>query len=162
MKRFILTITSVASMVAALLSVATLAYAETAAPAAGASLTQSLITIANALIPVAVTLVAGMATIALAKLKQRYNLQVSADTMDLVQKAAESAVQMTAEKAAAYAKAHDNILPGSAQLDMALSALRTRIPQLTAAQADQEIHAALARIPGLGATRDAAYVAPKA
>lgn len=112
------------------------------------------------LVPLAVAFLTAMGGMLLAKLKTKYGLQVTAYHQNIVEQAAESAVQMAAEKAAAYAKIHGDIWPsGNSMLNQAVTALVGRVPSLTREQADEYIHAALARIPGLGATGNATYVA---
>ncbi len=120
---------------------------------------QLVIVINGTLLPLALALSALVARSVAAKIKQKYGLQVSAYTLNIIEQQAESVVQMAAEKAAAYAKAHEGAWPaGHEQLESAVVALMSRVPSLTREQADEQVHSALARIPGLGATGDQAYV----
>jgi hypothetical protein len=92
---------------------------------------------------------------ALVKARTLLKLKLSADTEAWLRTQAENAVQMVAEKAAAGIKYDTMKLTGKEKLDMAIAALITKIPDLTKEQADAYIHAALARIAGVGATGDA-------
>ncbi len=131
------------------------------APATQKTFADALVVIINGtLLPLAIALITAMGSLLLLKLKQKYGIEISAETQAVIAQQAESIVQTVAEKAAAYAKEHvGGKMAGHEQLESAVIALMSRVPSLTREQADEQVHAALARIPGLGATGDAAYVA---
>ena len=114
--------------------------------------------VTDTVIPLVVSLVGALLSAVLIKLKKKFNVQLSAETEDWINKQAENAVQMVAEKAAAKIKYENIQLTGSEKLNMAIAALVTKVPKVTRDQADQYIHAALARISGLGATGDKALI----
>lgn len=111
--------------------------------------------IANDVIPLIVAIVSGLIGVLLLKVRQRFNIQIAAETEKWISAQAETAVQMVAEKAAAKIK-YDNIrLSKNQKLDMAIASLISKVPALTKEQADAYIHAAIARIPSLGSTKEA-------
>jgi len=111
--------------------------------------------VSDTVIPLLVSFIGILISIVLIKLKNKFNVQLSTETEAWINKQAENAVQLVAEKAAAKVK-WDNVAIGSSdKLNMAIASLVTKVPKLTEDQADGYIHAALARIPGLGATGDA-------
>jgi len=112
----------------------------------------------NAIIPLVVSLVGALVSLVLVKLKNKYNIELKAETEAWISKQAENAVQMVAEKAAAKLKYEKIKLTGNQKLDTAVAMLVTKVPTISRDQADQYIHAALARIPGLGATGDQSLV----
>lgn len=113
----------------------------------------------GAVLPLIVSLVGILVSIVLVKLKNKFNIQLSAETEAWINKQAENAVQLVAEKAAAKIKYENIKLSGNEKLDMAIASLITKVPKITREQADSYIHAALARIPGIGATGEASLVA---
>lgn len=135
--------------------------ADEAAAAAQASPLGSAIkgVVSDTVIPLLVSLVGILGSIVLIKLKNKFNVQLAAETEAWINRQAENAVQMVAEKSAAMVK-WDNVTIGSSdKLNMAIASLVTKVPKLTKDQADAYIHAALARIPGVGATKNAALTA---
>lgn len=115
--------------------------------------------VSDTVIPLLVSLVGILGSIVLIKLKNKFNVQLAAETEAWINRQAENAVQMVAEKSAAMVK-WDNVTIGSSdKLNMAIASLVTKVPKLTKDQADAYIHAALARIPGVGATKNAALTA---
>lgn len=108
----------------------------------------------NTVLPVAVSLIGGLVALVLAKLRQKLNIQIAKETDAWIQQQAEAAVQMVAEKAAARLKYNTMIMTKNQKLDMALAALLAKVPAISKEQADSYIHAALARIAGVGATGD--------
>ncbi len=134
--------------------------ADQATPAVARPGEMLAIVINNLLIPLIVALVGSIVSVVLVWLKRWLGIKASAETEARIAAAAESVVQMVAEKAANQAKLSDGQWPsGAKQLGDAVDALVARIPKLTPDEADAYIHAALARIPGLGATGDVSYVA---
>lgn len=114
--------------------------------------------ISNTLIPIIVALIGSLISLVLMKLKKKLNIQVAAETEALIQNQAENAVQLVAEKAAAKLKFSGIKLTKNESLDFAIAALISKTPKLTREQAEQYVHAALARIPGIGATGDSSLV----
>lgn len=128
---------------------------EAASPTVGEAIKD---VINNTVIPLIVALIGSLLSLVLIKLKNKYNIELSAETEEWIKKQAESAVQMVAEKAAAKIK-YDNItFTKSDKLDMAIASLISKVPNLTKEQADAYIHAAIARIPGVGATGEQSMV----
>ncbi|MDP3012688.1 MAG: phage holin, LLH family [Candidatus Subteraquimicrobiales bacterium] len=112
----------------------------------------------NTIIPLIVALIGSLLSIVLVKLKNKYNIQLSAENEEWIKKQAESAVQAVAEKAAAKLK-YEKVNPAkNEKLNMAIAYLISKVPKLTKEQADAYIHAAIARIPGVGATGEQSLV----
>jgi hypothetical protein len=112
----------------------------------------------NTVLPVLGSLVAALVSLILLAIRKKTGIQAGAEYDAWLAKQAETAVQMVAEKAAAAVKLDQMKFTSSEKLEMAIAALVSKAPKLTEEQADQYVHAALARIPGLGATADAAFV----
>jgi hypothetical protein len=108
----------------------------------------------DTVIPLVISLVGALVSLALVKLKNKFNLELKAETEEWTRKQAENAVQMVAEKAAASEKLTGLKVGSNDKLNQAIAWLVTKVPALTADQADAYIHAAIARIPGVGATGD--------
>lgn len=106
----------------------------------------------NTVIPLVISLVGALVSLALLKLKNKFNIELKAVTEEWIQKQAERAVQMVAEKAAASEKVSGLKVGSNDKLNTAIAWLITKVPALTQDQADAYIHAAIARIPGVGAT----------
>jgi hypothetical protein len=102
--------------------------------------------------------VTGLISKLLMKVTQKYGIQVSADNSAWIQSQAEHAVQYTAELAAKKLKIDKVPIPGPALLGTAVSLVVQNVPKLTREQAAVYVQAALARIPGLGATGDCSAV----
>ena len=115
----------------------------------------------DTVIPLVVAVIMGLVGLVLVKIKSKLNMQIKAETEDWIKKQAESAVQMVAEKSASKIKYGGIVLTKNEKLDMAIAAVVSKTPKLSREQADAYIHAALARIKGLGATKDDALVVPK-
>ncbi len=137
------------------------AFAADAAPATQSALGNAVKdTVDNTIIPLLVALIGSLISIVMVKIKKRLNIQLSAETEAWIQRQAEAAVQMVAEKAASKIKYNKIALTKNEKLDMAIASLVSKVPHLTKEQADAYIHAALARIPGIGATGDASLTPP--
>jgi len=106
----------------------------------------------DTVIPLVISLVGALVSLALLKLKNKFNIELKAETEAWIQRQAESAVQMVAEKAAASEKISGLKVGSNDKLNTAIAWLITKVPALTQDQADAYIHAAIARIPGVGAT----------
>jgi hypothetical protein len=134
-----------------------------AADNAGGSLVSSALAglVTNVVVPVMTAVVPVLIGAVLIKLRAWFGIQADAKRDAQIAALAEVAVQAAAEKAAVALKlSQGNAGIGAAEkLSMAVAALVAQVPKLTPEQADQAVHAALARIPGLGATGAAAYVA---
>ncbi len=159
MKRFIVLMLLVVIIGCAMSNVA---FAADAAPATQSALGIAIKdTVDNTIIPLLVALIGSLISIVMVKIKKRLNIQLSAETEAWIQRQAEAAVQMVAEKAAAKIKYGKIALTKNEKLDMAIASLISKVPHLTKEQADAYIHAALARIPGIGTTGDQSLVAGK-
>jgi hypothetical protein len=112
----------------------------------------------NTLIPIIIAFIGSLVSLILIKLKKKLNIQVAAETEAWLQNQAESAVQLVAEKAAARLKVEKVSFTKNEKLNIAIAALISKAPKLTREQADEYVHSALARIPGIGATGDASLV----
>jgi hypothetical protein len=106
----------------------------------------------NTFIPLVVAIVGLLVSIVLMKIRQKFNIQISAETEAFIRRQAENAVQLVAEKAAQKVKSSGIKLSGNQKLDMAVGLLLTKVPKISKDQADAYVHAALARIRGEGAT----------
>ena len=112
----------------------------------------------DTILPIIVSLVGGLVGLILLTVKKKLNVQLSAETEAWISKQAETAVQGVAEKAAAKFKGSNISFSKNEKLEAAIASLITKVPHLTPEQADGYIAAALARIPGVGATGDASLV----
>lgn len=106
----------------------------------------------DTVIPLVVSLVGALISLALVKLKNKFNVELKAETEAWIRMQAENAVQMVAEKAAAAEKLNGIKVGGNDKLNQAIAWLVTKVPAMTRDQADAYIHAAIARIPGVGST----------
>lgn len=116
--------------------------------------------IMQSLVTLIAAFVMGLISVVLNKVRQKYGLQVSAANEQWIKDQAEHAVQYVAEIAAKKAKVEDGKmkLSGNALLSTAISLVVANVPKMTREQAAVYVQAALARIPGLGATGDCSYV----
>jgi cytolysin (calcineurin-like family phosphatase) len=108
----------------------------------------------DTVIPLVISLVGALVSLALLKLKNKFSLELKAETESWIRSQAENAVQMVAEKAAASEKLSGLKVGSNDKLNQAIAWLVTKVPALTNDQADAYIHAAIARIPGVGSTGD--------
>jgi len=108
----------------------------------------------DTVIPLVISLVGALVSLALLKLKSKFNIELKAETEAWIRTQAENAVQMVAEKAAASEKLSGLKVGSNDKLNQAIAWLVTKVPALTREQADAYIHAAIARIPGVGSTGD--------
>ena len=114
---------------------------------------QTLLT--NILLPILLSIVSALVSIVLLKLKKKYNLDIDAATEKKINDAAENAIHMVEEKAAS--KIMDTCtksLSNDDKLNMAIAKLVQKVPAITREKADAYVHAALARMSGVGATGD--------
>lgn len=131
---------------------------ESVAPGKDSLMTAVNNVLINTVAPLFVALIGGLVSMILAVVKKKLNIQLSVQTEAWIQSQAEHACQMVAEKAAAQLKISGLKLQGHEMLGMAAAALISRVPALTQDKAEEYIHAAFARIPGLGATGDASLI----
>lgn len=110
------------------------------------------------LIPLLVSVVGALLSIVLVKIKEKLNLNISEEKEEWINRLAENAVQFVAEKTAAMLKINSISFTSNEKLETAIAYLIARVPKLTRDQADQYIHAAIARIPGAGATNDRSLI----
>ena len=113
----------------------------------------------DTILPVLSALILSLISLVLLKLKQKWSIQLSTKTEEWIKGQAENAVQMVEEKAMAAVNAKLSILTTkNEKLDTAIAYLMSKSPKLTKVQAEAYVLAALARIPGLGATGDKSLV----
>jgi len=141
--------------VAIVFSVPCYAFATDVQTQAGSALKQ---VINETLIPLLVSVVGALVSLVLIKVKQKLNLNISQQQEAWINRQAENAVQFVAEKTAAKLKIDNISFTSNEKLETAIAYLITRAPKLTRDQADQYIHAAIARIPGAGATNDRSLI----
>jgi hypothetical protein len=110
-------------------------------------------------IPILTALILSLLSWLLLYLQKKTGITLSADKQAFINAQAEVAVQMVAEKAAQLFKYENIKLSKDQMLNNGAAFLLTMVPKLTQAQAENYVHAALARIPGLGSTGDSAFVA---
>jgi hypothetical protein len=114
--------------------------------------------ITNTVLPLAVAIAIALVNMVLLAIKKRLGLQFTVESESLLRTEAEQAVQMVAERAAKTLK-HEGIkLPANSKLNAAVKMLTEKVPALTQQQAADLVHAALARIRGLGSTGDETFV----
>lgn len=98
-------------------------------------------------------LLAILISVVLVKLRQKYNLDISAQTESVIIQTAYRAVQATEEFAAAKVK--DGVKISSLDKhEKALGMIREALPTLTPSEAEVYLRAALANIKGMGATKE--------
>ncbi|MFA6054038.1 MAG: hypothetical protein WC769_01560 [Thermodesulfovibrionales bacterium] len=116
--------------------------------------------IMESLVTLIAAFVMGLISVVLNKVRQKFGIQVSAANEAWIQSQAEHAVQYVAEIAAKKAKITNGAikLSGNALLNTAVSLVIANVPKLSKEQGAIYVQAALARIPGLGATGDCSYV----
>jgi hypothetical protein len=110
-------------------------------------------------IPIFTALIMSLVAILLVYLQKKTGITLSADKQAFINTQAEVAVQMVAEKAASLMKYETIKMSSNDKLNAGAAFLVSMVPKLTPAQAENYVHAALARIPGVGATGDKALVA---
>ncbi|MGE4319641.1 MAG: hypothetical protein AB7E96_12155 [Deferribacterales bacterium] len=102
-------------------------------------------------IPSVVGIVGVLVALLLKRLETRYGIQVKAENQQYIRTMAEEAVQYVAEIAAAKAKTKLG-MSSEEKKQTAIEKLKTAVPSLAYKEADEAIHAALARVVGAGAT----------
>ena len=132
---------------------AALAAEELAANPVGEAVAGAL---SGVVFPVLAALFVGLVGLVLEKLRQRYNLQISAAQQQRLEEAARAAVAYAEERAAAAVKANLVKITGREKLDLALAFLLQQTPKLSREQADALVHAALGKSFGLGASKNLA------
>ena len=111
----------------------------------------------NVVYPILGPLLLGLATLLLNKIRQKWDLQISADTEALLLDQAKNAIRYAEEKATAKIK--DSSLggvTGSAKLNTAINQLMLSAPKISEVQAEALVHTALGMVSGVGATGDKA------
>lgn len=103
------------------------------------------------IVPSIVSTVGVLVAMLLKRLDTRYGLQIKAENQQYIQTMAEESVQYVAEIAAAKAKAKLG-MSSEEKKQTAIDKLKTAVPDLAYKEADEAIHAALARVVGAGAT----------
>ena len=106
-------------------------------------------------IPALVSLAGVLAVLIMKKLETKFGIQIKAANQLYIKTMAEEAVQYVAEISAAALKKQAGISSEEKKIT-AIEKLQTAIPELTYKEADEAIHAALARIVGAGATGESA------
>jgi hypothetical protein len=110
------------------------------------------------IIPILTALIISVASLLLVFLQKKTGITLSADKQAFINSQAETAVQMVAEKAASLLKYENIKMSTNEKLNSGAAFLVSIVPKLTPEQAQNYVHAALARIPGIGATGDNALV----
>jgi len=111
----------------------------------------------NVVYPILGPLLLGLATLLLNKIRQKWNLQISADTEALLLNQAKNAIRYAEEKATAKIKTSElDGFTGSDKLNTAINQLMLSAPKISGVQAEALVHAALGMISGVGATGDKA------
>ena len=87
------------------------------------------------------------------RLQQKYKLDILTGNQELIEKAALQGISLAEEKAAQYAAGK---IGGDAKLQYAIEHVQSIIPTITTDQARNVIEGMLARIPGVGATKETA------
>jgi hypothetical protein len=111
------------------------------------------------IIPISTALIMSLVSLLLVYLQKKTGITLSSDKQKFINDQAEVAVQMVAEKAATLMKYETIKMSSNDKLNAGAAFLVSMVPKLTPAQAQNYVHAALARIPGVGATGDNALVA---
>ena len=102
--------------------------------------------------PIIGALVSGLLSLLLNKIRIKTGLQISGERQEQLDRLARQAVAMAEEKAAALIKGNVTTITGKTKLDLAIAHIIAMTPAVSVEQADALVHAALAKIPGVGAT----------
>ncbi|MFA5452910.1 MAG: hypothetical protein WC248_05015 [Candidatus Methanomethylophilaceae archaeon] len=106
----------------------------------------------NFAIPVMTAFVLGLIGVAIATLKKKWGLELSEQTETAIKSAAKVAVLAMEEKAAAYAVNQAGKITGAEKFATVVNELIGKFPTLTEKQAEKYANAAIAVLPGIGAT----------
>jgi hypothetical protein len=115
----------------------------------------------QSVLPVIGSFILGLLSWVLAKLGEKFKIDALRQKNNFVMQIAGQGVAYAEEKAASLVGSKSE-LTGSEKLDQAIAFICQAIPKLTPEQADAAAHAALAMIPGVGATADAVVAYPAA
>lgn len=131
-------------------------YTALAATAETNELSASLLAFLDKVIyPLLAAFLTTSAGIVLAKLGKKYGVEASVKQQEMLDRLAEQAVQYVAEVSAARVKKAGEALAGkNEKLAMAVAHVLNSAPTVTKDQAASLVQAALARMPGVGATGD--------
>jgi hypothetical protein len=138
---------------------ATLALAADAAPATNAFGAALSAFCTNTLLPLLGALTLGFASWAAKKLGDKYKIAGLSDSNGFLMQVAAQGVAFAEEKAANFAK-NAQPLTGNDKLNAAIAYMLQNAPKVTEAQAQSLVTAALASLPGVGATGSASVTVP--
>lgn len=111
----------------------------------------------NVVYPILGPLLLGIATLLLNKIRQKWNLQISAGTEAMLLAQAKNAIRYAEEKATAKIRTSDlDEFTSSDKLNTAINQLMLSSPKISHERADALIHSALGMVSGVGATGDKA------
>jgi hypothetical protein len=114
--------------------------------------------VAESILSILYAAVSSFVLILLNLARKKFGINISSDTEKWVQSQAEHAVQYVEELAMKQYKYNNVNVTHNAQMNTAITWLVTKVPTLSREQAGIYINAALARIPGLGATGSSSLV----
>ena len=106
----------------------------------------------NFAIPVMTAFVLGLIGVAIATLKKKWGLELSEQTETAIKNAAKVAVLAMEEKGAAYLVETSKKITGGEKFASVVNELINKFPTLTEKQAEKYANAAIAALPGIGAT----------
>jgi len=98
-------------------------------------------------------IVAGAVTYLTNLLKKKFGLEISNATQERIRTVAFDAVHAAEEKGAAYLKEKGEKRASESKYNDAINFVLAKVPTLSREEADEKIHAALAMVKGLGASK---------
>jgi hypothetical protein len=105
--------------------------------------------------PICTALVTGLATWLSKLLADKYHIEGLAKENNLLEQVAYQGITKAEELAAKYGGTNSN-----RKLNCAVAHIRSVMPKVTTEQAESMVHALLAQIPGVGATKETALLPP--
>lgn len=106
----------------------------------------------NFVIPILTAFVLGLIGVAISVLKKKWGLELSEQTETAIKGAAKVAVLAMEEKGAAYLVETSKKITGGEKFASVVDELLSKFPALTQEQAEKYANAAIATLPGIGAT----------
>jgi hypothetical protein len=126
-----------------------MAFATETTPTSGEALAAFL---SSVIFPVVSAFLVGLVGIILNKVRQKYNVNISMDTQAYLEQLAAQGVARAEELAAQAVKKNYDKFTGREKLNSAMNHILLMAPKITPEKAEALVHAALAKMDGVGAT----------
>lgn len=108
----------------------------------------------NTVMPLIAALVMGLAALALRWLGAKFKTDVFINNKAFIDAAVKDGIGLAEEWAAKKLKNTKNITTGKEKMDIAVASIIDAVPKLTLAKAQVLVDSMLARLPGVGASKD--------